>query len=79
MSPAAIPVTITTMELGEDASDQSNTDLLPFTALESVTPRKRQTKNNFSFLYPVDPLSFSSDDDSISTRISIFYRATAEL
>ena len=50
MSPAAIPVTITTMELGEDASDQSNTDLLPFTALESVTPRKwKKQKNNFSF------------------------------
>ena len=67
MSPAAIPVTITTMELGEDASDQSNTDLLPFTALESVTPRKwKKQKNNFSFF---SNLSFSSDDDSSGNRI----------
>ena len=46
MRPAAIPVTITTMELGEEASDQSNTDLLPLTALESVTPRKEGRKSS---------------------------------
>lgn len=38
--PAAIPVTITTIELVDDAPDQSSMDLLPLTALESVTPAK---------------------------------------
>ena len=58
MSPAAIPVTITTMELGEDASDQSNTDLLPFTALESVTPRRKHTKIISLFCTPSTPCHF---------------------
>ena len=44
--PAAIPVTITTIELvEEDASVQSSIDLLPLTALESVTPAKRKVYN----------------------------------
>ena len=41
--PAAIPVTMTTIELvEEDASVQSSIDLLPLTALESVTPAKEK-------------------------------------
>ena len=53
--PAAIPVTITTIELvDEDASVQSNIEVEPFTALESVTPateKKTFMINDLGFKY----------------------------
>ena len=46
--PAAMPVTITTIELvDEDASVQSNIEVEPFTALESVTPATEKGKKTF--------------------------------
>ena len=54
--PAAMPVTITTIELvDEDASVQSNIEVEPFTALESVTPATEKEKtfmiNDLGFKY----------------------------
>ena len=51
--PAAIPVTITTIELvDEDASVQSNIEVEPFTALESVTPatEKKNIHDKWSWI-----------------------------